>query len=76
MDYDKLMAQARATNAERDRIDREQGNATPLEAGPEAHIGTIAAAIEAGIRTGDWNCIAEAQAMILEVVDLLRRVAR
>jgi hypothetical protein len=69
--FDALMDAARRTNAERDQIDRQAGNSTPLETGPLGHITTIIAALRAGIRRQRWDCIAESLAMLEEIQALL-----
>lgn len=72
MDYDKLMAKARKTNSRRDQLDREAGFSAPHECDPSIHVATVMGALEAAIRSRDWNCVAEAQAMLEQ---LLARLA-
>ncbi len=87
MDYDKLMKRARAVNRKRDVGDRKMapfhrtmnkiGAQFPIEPGAPSdlrivdHIRTAMMAIECGIKTDDWNNIAEGQAMLEEVVQRL-----
>ena len=40
MDYQALLTQARATNAERDAVDRSFGHKTPLDAGTTEVVAT------------------------------------
>lgn len=68
MDYDKLMRTARQTNAKRDEGERESGFAAPPDNEPSMFLRTAMAAIECGIRTDDWESIAEAQAMLEQVI--------
>ena len=71
MDYDALLAQAIQTNAQRDQIDRNHGNAPPGNCPIIVHLRTVASAIEAGIRSEDWNAVAEGQVMLLDAIDLI-----
>ncbi len=72
-DYDRIMEKARKTNAERGEADKESGFANPGETPPSSHIETAMAAIEAGIRTSDWNAVAEGQAMIEAILERVRK---
>ena len=65
--YEELMRVARLTNKRRDRDEREVGFATPSDGGPGEIIKTAMFAIEAGIRSKDWSCVAEAQALLEEL---------
>lgn len=71
MNYDKLMAKARQTNAKRDETDRQDGYAAPSDAGVLALLRTVRSAIECGITAGDWNPIAEGQAMLENAIGQL-----
>ncbi|HJY84869.1 MAG TPA: hypothetical protein VKK81_27780 [Candidatus Binatia bacterium] len=58
------------------RTEHNAGFGTP-EGGPlSEHIRTAVFAIEAGIKTDDWNCIAEAQVMPLACVQRARESER
>lgn len=59
----RLIEEARRTNIERDAEDREHGFAAP-GAGPYLLLQTALTAIEAGILTGDWPCVAEGYVML------------
>ena len=61
--YDRLMRKARQTNAWRDRADRANGFAAPVDTPGPVLLGTVAAAIECGVRMQDWNNVAEGLAM-------------
>lgn len=66
MNYDALMKKARATNAERDRIERRELWCTPTEADLPVFLATVISAIQAGIVRDNWDYVAEAQAMLIE----------
>jgi hypothetical protein len=68
-DYEALMDEARLTNAFRDETDRRNGFATPTSG--RDLVTTVMLALKAGIVTGDWTCVAEAQAMLEELVGVL-----
>lgn len=51
----RLIEEARRTNAERDGEDRSHGFAAP-GAGPYLLLQTALTAIDAGLMTGDWPC--------------------
>jgi hypothetical protein len=67
-EWQALISQARKTNAERDKIDRDSRSAPPGDGGLWPLILTVMAAIEAGVRTADIRCLAEASAMLEEVL--------
>lgn len=71
-DYEKLLIEARKTNAERDASDRASGFAAPGDTGILVLLDTAAAAIEAGITTDDFETVAEGQAMLLDAIQALR----
>lgn len=62
--YHKLMNKARKTNRERDTIDHETGCAAPQEGTKGMLLRTAMCALQAGIASGDWNCVAEGQVML------------
>jgi len=69
MNYEKLLKAARKTNAERDKMDAQFGG-NPLSNERSLEIIRIAIeAIKAGIIRDDWNTVAEAQAMLISLVD-------
>jgi hypothetical protein len=57
---------ARRVNAQRDRLDRERGLATPHDAGMLEVMQTVICALEAGLRCGDPKCVFEALDMLRE----------
>ena len=73
LDYEAIMAKARFTNALRDEEDREVGYAPPgPEHGVAQWIKCAMSAIECGIGVGDWNAVAEGQAMLEEIVKAMK----
>lgn len=64
MNYNELMQKARKTNAKRDQSEREAGFLANSNCSPAMQLRTAMMAIQAGITTNDWNCIAESQAML------------
>ncbi len=72
MNYENMMKKARDTNRKRDNVEREVGYAAVPDCPPDLQIRTAMSAIQAGIASNDWNCIAEAQAMLEQVEKILR----
>lgn len=70
---EKLMTDARRVNAQRNADERKLGFATPHDGPIEMLIATAAEAIEAGIKIGDWTCVAEGLAMLLDDKRLERK---
>lgn len=64
MNYNELMTKARKTNAKRDKDEREVGFMAASDGTPEDQLRTAMCAIQCGIVINDWECIAEAQAML------------
>lgn len=71
-DYKKIMLKARKTNMERDDIDRSIGRPAPPDTTDDLFCRIAMSAIECGIKTDDWNAVAEGQAM-LEMLELRLR---
>lgn len=67
-DYESLMQHAAETNARRDVVDSGSGFAPPHACPLDVALQTVDAAIEAGLRFQDWECIAEG-------LDILRTIA-
>lgn len=69
-DFDKLIAKARHTNARRDAQEHRAGFAAPGDANFPGIVSswdlarTAAMALQAGMKTKDWDCIAEGYLMI------------
>ena len=74
MDYEDAMRKARLFNKKMDAVDRMNGVSTPRECSLAEFIRTIMAAIESGIRIESWSSVAEAQAMIEELLDVCLEV--
>lgn len=72
MNYDKLMAEARALNTKRDQIDRSGGFSAPSDGSMHMLLITAMLAIEAGIKLADWSVVAEGQAMLEDLENRLR----
>jgi len=68
--YEKLMQKARETNQERDQADKHGGFATP-DVTVNLLMRTAMGAIECGIKTEDWNNVAEGQAMLEQLANKL-----
>jgi hypothetical protein len=64
MNYNEVMDQARNTNKWRDQAERDAGLPAESDRHPYERIITAMMAIEAGIKTDDWSCIAEGQALL------------
>ena len=62
-----LIAQARATNAQRDKDERAAGFGAVSDCGPFEIVRTAMFAIEAGLHRQDWPCVAEAYVMLEDV---------
>ena len=65
--YERLMREARARNEERDVDERRMGFAAPEDCALLGFLRTAMAAIEAGVTNSNWECVAEAQAMLEQV---------
>jgi len=74
MDYEDMMKKARATNKQRDNHERKVGFMAASDCSLDLQIRTAMSAIQAGIASNDWVCIAEAQAMLEQVEKLLRNM--
>lgn len=70
-DYEEMMAEARRFNARMDRIEIDHGFATPDETGHAMALRTAMVAVQAGIVTDDWTCVAQAQVMLEQLVGRL-----
>jgi len=64
MNAEELIRKAEMTNAERDRIEQANGMAPPSDCPLPMHLRTIDSALEAGLRMGDWDCVAEGLVML------------
>jgi hypothetical protein len=66
--YEKLLKRARRINAVRDAMDRSHGFAPPADCSWEVQVKTVISALQAGITHRNWDCVAEAQAMLEDMV--------
>ena len=62
--FDELIDQAARTLAQMNKDDRESGFMPDEEESVPSRLRTVAFALEAGLKTEDWNCIAEAYLML------------
>lgn len=62
--FESLTNQARRTNAERDSVDRSAGFAAPVECDLLTQLRTVLCALQSGMETQDWNCVAEGYVML------------
>ncbi len=67
--YQRLITKARTTNSERDALDRRNGFARPSDCGAMSYLRTVHMAMEAGMKMQDWDCVAEAYAMLEDIFD-------
>lgn len=70
--FDELVALARKTNAYRDETERKAGFTSPAQCLLSHQLRTVMSALEAGMNTEDWNCVAEGYVM-LEHAELVLR---
>lgn len=71
-EFDRLMRRASATNRRRDADERRAGFATPDEGPLDMQLRTVCLAIEAGLRTTDWDCVAEGLEMLRGIESQVR----
>jgi hypothetical protein len=67
-----LIDEARRTNLERDAMDRKSGFAPPGHGPNDSLARTIICALHCGIRTEDWNAVAEGLVMLVDLEYRLR----
>jgi len=65
--YRSIVKQARETNRVRDVIDRSNGFGAPCDQSTHIQIRTVIAAIDAGLRLRNWDCIAEGFVMLDDI---------
>jgi hypothetical protein len=68
----KLLSKAEQTNAQRDKIERGSGFAPPGQGGNALWARTVMQAIYCGLRTEDWNAVAEGLIMLRDLEFRLR----
>lgn len=79
MDIDKLLADARVQTLRMDASEREAGFASIsdlIPSNPSVVMRTIIAALEAGVRTDDWTCIADGIVMLQDLERHVRAMTR
>jgi hypothetical protein len=59
-----MIERAEATNRERDALERSAGLAAPPDFPLDLLVRTAISALEAGLRENNWDCVAEATAML------------
>ena len=69
--FKRMIAKAEITNQRRDEMDHKSGVAAPNDPINDPRITshemlarTVLMALEAGIKTNDWDCVAEAYVML------------
>ena len=71
-DFSRLINAARARNASRDAVDKQNGLATPADVGTVALVAVARDALEASIRTGDRQCACEAYAFLVDALSTMK----
>lgn len=66
--YEQLMLRARRHNRELDSVD-----GGLLAHPPDLQIATAMSAVEAGVRTRDWDCVCQGLAILEDLLGVLRR---
>jgi hypothetical protein len=64
MNADHLLREAAATNTRRDSQERAAGFAAQEDLITSQQLMTVILALDAGLRTEDWRCVAEAADML------------
>jgi hypothetical protein len=67
-----IMAKAIRSNAERDQYERAAGFGNSEVWSPDLTARTIITALHCALETDDWDCVAEAQAMLSDLELQLR----
>jgi hypothetical protein len=63
----KILARAAKTSLERDAMVRLAGFAALSDCPPDLIVRTAILALECGLKTNDWNCVAEAADMLAKM---------
>lgn len=71
-----LVKKAKETNKERDQADRQTWGSAPPDQPLDLQARTVMMALDAGMRMKDWNCVAEAYAMMIDLHTGLRGADR
>jgi hypothetical protein len=75
IEIEALMNKARETNARRDGIERAIGFAAQPDISEFQQLRTVDFALEASLKTEDWNCVAEARAMLQHLIERIKDAA-
>lgn len=67
MEFNELIKNAKARTKEMDATDRESGFAADSDTPGWMRLRTVMFALEAGLKTEDWDCVAEAYVTLEEV---------
>jgi hypothetical protein len=70
--FEYLLAKARKTNADRDRMEHKAGFATPTEGPLDGQLRTVIIALVAGLQSEDIAASFEALAMLIDIENNLR----
>lgn len=62
-----LVEKARRTNIGRDKIERRHGFASPSAVPLDIGLRTVLSALACGLEAQDWDCVAEAYAMLQDI---------
>jgi hypothetical protein len=68
----RLVKKARRTNASRDKSERQHGFGVPSEIPIDCGLRTVITALACAIGKSDWDCVAEAYAMLQDIELKLR----
>lgn len=71
-EFYEAINKAVATNRDRDKIDRDHGNPAVPDCPMDIQVSTVKSAIRAGMISKDWDCIAEAYAMLDDILTQVR----
>ena len=72
MDYKKLMSEARQFNAKMNKADEQAGFKTPGESPLSSHVQAAMMAIQCGIKTNNWDAVAQGQAILEDVIERMK----
>ena len=67
-EFESILRKARKTNERRNQLERNVGFASPRDLPLGDQLRTVYFAIECGIKTEDWDCVAEGLAMLIETL--------
>jgi len=73
MNVDSMLRDAERINRERDEGEHAAGLAAPSDGPLEMTLRTVELALDAGMRTEDWRCVAEAVVMLRDAMKMAGR---